>query len=218
MWPRYLATMSFFNQLLTLIYPSWCVGCGRFGTLLCSKCLDCIEPVVTLKGIDHSITTSLTEYKPAYLFNKPIKDAILSFKYEGIIDLAPILGKLLYDSLPDWPVNMCTCVPLHPEKLKIRGFNQAELLAKCLAQHAQLPYQSLLLRTYQTTTQAHLTKSERLTNYQANAFVCSSDLRGQNILLIDDVLTTGATLGACAQALKQAGAQTVYGFTLAHGQ
>lgn len=200
-------------------YPPHCINCSRIGTLFCHHCQDLIEPVELLSGIDHRITSTLTTYQAAYLFNTPIKEAITAFKYKGITGLAPILADLLYAAMPDWPITLCTAVPLHLSKQKSRGFNQAELLARSLAAHLDVPYQNLLTRTKQTRTQAHLTKDERLRHYTHQLFVCHTDLiADQSILLIDDVLTTGSTLAACAAALKQAGATNVYGLALAHGK
>lgn len=200
-------------------YPQYCINCSRIGTLFCHKCQDLIEPVELLSGIDHEITSTLTAYQAVYLFNTPIKEAIVAFKYGGITGLAPILADLLYAAMPNWPVTVCTAVPLHWRKQKSRGFNQAELLARSLATRLQLPYQNLLTRTQQTKAQAQLTKDERLSHYAEQLFVCHNDLAtNQSILLIDDVLTTGATLAACATALKQAGATNVYGLALAHGK
>ena len=107
-------------------------------------------------------------------------------------------------------------VPLHPARLRERGFNQAELLAKILAQKINIPLGCALERIRYTTTQTALDRSERMENSH-NAFRLrkNTDVRGLRVLLIDDVLTTGSTLSECARVLKRAGANSVHAATAA---
>jgi len=110
-----------------------------------------------------------------------------------------------------------TPVPLHKDKLHLRGYNQSFLLAKELSVLLHLPCDAQLLeRTRQTDAQAKMTREERLKNVK-NAFVATKDVNGEIILLIDDVLTTGATVDACAKALKKNGAEKVFVLTVATG-
>jgi ComF family protein len=115
------------------------------------------------------------------------------------------------------PAEVVVAVPLHPKRLRERGYNQSQLLAKELAKLSKLPLvDDCLIRERHSPPQARTaTASERRTNV-ADAFSCRDRrLKGKQVLLIDDVSTSGATLDACARALKKAGATTVWGVVLA---
>lgn len=105
-----------------------------------------------------------------------------------------------------------TAVPLHARRLRERGFNQADLIARAISEAYAMPYDSrLLTRTLNTPAQAHThERTERLQNMH-NAFICArpSAILGKTVIIVDDVMTTGATLEACAHALKEAGARKV---------
>jgi len=160
----------------------------------------------------------LQDARAAALFRSPLREAIHQFKYEGLRALASILGEMLYDSweAQPWPVELIVPVPLHPIRLRERGYNQSALLARELARHIRLPVaERALLRIHPTPPQVGLNAEQRAENVR-NAFRCGDDsLRGKRVLLIDDVLTTGSTLRACAQALLEGGAQAVWALTLA---
>ena len=107
-------------------------------------------------------------------------------------------------------------VPLHPARLRERGFNQAELLAKILAQKINIPLGRALERIRYTTTQTAFDRVERMENlYGAFRLRKKIGVRGLHVLLVDDILTTGSTLSECARVLREAGAQSVYAVTAA---
>jgi ComF family protein len=116
----------------------------------------------------------------------------------------------------NWSLNLVTSVPLGLVRFKERGYNQATLLARPIALYLKIPFSSRVLsRTRETRTQVGLTVSERQDN-MAGAFQANRKLvDGKTILLVDDVATSGATINACAKALLDAGANGVYGFSLA---
>ncbi|MCL4834542.1 MAG: ComF family protein [Caldilineaceae bacterium] len=159
--------------------------------------------------------------RPATLYTHPLRSAIHGLKYAGQPELAELLARYLVavaqqplwqDVLPriDWMLP----VPLHPQRLAERGYNQSGLLAASAAKRLGLAYtDSLLLRSRQTRSQVGLSASERQQNV-ADAFVAGAGVADKCVLLVDDVLTTGATLTACAQALRLAGAVAVYGLVL----
>jgi ComF family protein len=132
--------------------------------------------------------------------------------------MADPLGQLLAEFLRSYPLpgEVLIPVPLHPKRLRERGYNQAALLAREVSKLNGLPVdERLLLRQRDTITQARTTSSlERRSNVY-DAFICQQGLHGERILLIDDVCTTGATLDSCAAALKAAGAGSVWGLTVA---
>jgi ComF family protein len=148
-----------------------------------------------------------------------LRKAVHRFKYAGLRSLAGTLGEILYDcwAAEHWPVDVIVPVPLHPQRERQRGYNQSLLLARELSVHTALTIiDGVLLRTSPTQPQVGLSAAQRAENVR-NAFDCQDDsLRGSKVLLVDDVLTTGATMRACAFALLEGKAAAVWGLTLAH--
>jgi len=142
-------------------------------------------------------------------------------KYQSVIGAAHVFGEFLYlhTNYPD--AVAVTSVPLLKEKERLRGFNQAREMAKVFAQRSGVPYLELLQKQpFQKTSQASLhDRQARLRNMNPRAFTILPRVRAPtSVLLIDDVFTTGATLNACARALKLAGVQQVHGLVVAHGR
>jgi ComF family protein len=153
-----------------------------------------------------------------FIFQGTVRQAILQLKYKHLKALAAPLSQLLAEYLGSHPLKgeVLIPVPLYPKRLRERGYNQASLLAKELGKLVGLPVEDdTLIRVKDSVPQAR-TKSaiERRRNVR-DAFACHQPLEGRQILLIDDVCTTGATLDACAIALKAAGAGSVWGLTVA---
>jgi len=150
------------------------------------------------------------------LYEDELRQLIHLFKYAGVQTLARPLGKLLIAALPrESRFDAIVPMPLHWTKAWRRGFNQSELLAREVSRFWNVPIRKRYVRRVRATAvQAGLTSAERRVNVK-NAFSASSDVAGKRILLVDDVMTTGATGGACAAALKKAGAAHVAFLTLA---
>ena len=159
-----------------------------------------------------------------------VKKLLYQFKYKPYLaDLKTILSRLFYEGLIQQEAFMkfinnenviITSVPLHPSRLKKRGYNQSDLLAKEIARLLNLKYMSSILdRKINTKPQFNLSKKERRGNMRG-AFQINSKIKIQksklNIILVDDITTTGATLRECAKVLKAHGAKRVLGVTLAH--
>ncbi len=152
------------------------------------------------------------------VFEGRIRHAIHTFKYQRVAALAEPLGDALahfWLQAPQ-PAYVIVPVPLHPQRQRERGYNQAELLARRIGRAADLPVRPEALRRVRATAvQITLDAAERKANV-AGAFQSdAAAVRGAAALLVDDVCTTGATLDACATALKAAGAAAVHGLTLA---
>ncbi len=154
-----------------------------------------------------------------FRFDGVIREAVHQLKYRNLRALVVPLAELLqnYVSNNSIPGEVLVPVPLHKRKLRERGYNQSQLLAWKLGRLINLPVvDDCLIRQKHTPSQARAsTIDERRTNV-ANAFACHDHrLRDKQVLLMDDVATSGATLGACASALKAAGASSVWGLVLA---
>jgi ComF family protein len=147
-----------------------------------------------------------------------LQTAIHRFKYSNVRPLAVPLGRLASQYLEEnpLPVKIIVPVPLHSHRLRDRGYNQSELVAKQLGSTTGMRVvTNVLLRVRSTIPQVGLRADQRRENVKG-AFRCAdTSLKGQDVLLVDDVCTTGATLEACSVALQQAGASHVWGLALA---
>jgi ComF family protein len=148
-----------------------------------------------------------------------MRQAIHQLKYRNLRALAVPLAELLNDYLTANPLpgEVLVPVPLHPRRLRERGHNQSQRLAEELSNLTNLPVTGdCLIRKHHTPPQARTATVEERRSNVTNAFTCVNDrLQDKQVLLIDDVSTSGATLDACAKALKTAGATSVWGLVLA---
>jgi ComF family protein len=139
-------------------------------------------------------------------------------KYNHDLGLSETLSQHLIERFRDlaWPIDVITAVPLSPGRLSERGYNQSGLLARPLSMDQHITYlPGAIYRTRETASQVGLSANERHENVR-DAFAARSNLvRQKNVLIIDDVATTGATINFCTYALLQAGARNVYSLTLA---
>lgn len=219
--------------LLDTLYPLECAGCGGAGKVICNKCaadLPALRPpfcAICATPGDFARCQRCAEsvrsfdgVRAPYRYAGTIRQAILALKYGGIKASAPQLGDLLagYLDANPLPGEIIAPVPMHRRRLRERGYNQAELLARRVAAHSKLQYErELLFRTRQVEPQAGIGSAEqRAVNVSGSIAVSAGcDVSGARVILIDDVATTGSTLESCAVALKQAGAASVWGLTLA---
>jgi ComF family protein len=152
------------------------------------------------------------------IFGGAIRNAIHRFKYRQDLGLGEALSHMLIEKLQqlDWPVDLIAPVPLSPARQRERGYNQSGLLARPIGYYFGISYApNALCRTRETRSQVGLNAVERSINL-ANAFSADPKLvSGHTVLVIDDVMTTGATLANCTKALLDAGANQVYGLALA---
>lgn len=221
------------NEIIQLLYPDdiKCIVCGReihpnrYG--LCSECkLDinvnyCIRCGRHKVGMgDHCDECSQTpvyfyEARSAVNYDTVAKDVVHRLKYGGARYLVKPITQFMLDVLllSDWSVDCVTFVPMHKKRERKRGYNQAKLIALELCDHIDAPCYALLEKSAETVNQAKLDRNERLENLNG-AFKTTGDMP-ERILLVDDVMTTGATLNECARTLKKAGAKTVYALTFA---
>lgn len=230
---RHKASGSFFSKLINLISVTVCAGCGQPGRPFCDRCYQQLrwiqEPICVVCGNALSrrnselchICRSNAHYvriRSAVWFEGTICEAIHHLKYRNQFGLDKVLGELLVERWGDWLVSadFIIPIPLHPDREAMRGYNQAELLARHFAKAVHYPLElNALFRQRATSQQASLKGEARQNNVQ-NAFVAHPlKVKSKRILLVDDVCTTGATLNAAALALLESGAETVFAYCVA---
>jgi ComF family protein len=232
------------KALLDILFPPLCHVCKAFipnaGPIhLCGACMEkirlvcspmcsvCGVPFRTEQGIDHICGSCATTSRPfasaraAACFDGPARNLIHRLKYQNKVHLSRPLGLMTAQHLSAFAgesgVELIVPVPLHPRRLRQRGFNQALLLAGFLTKSWHIPTSRNNLRRIRwTEPQIHLSGDERIRNVRG-AFAVKNPLifQGKKLLLIDDVYTTGSTVAECARVLKGAGAGEVHVATVA---
>lgn len=219
------------KQLLNLLFPKHCVVCKKEGSFLCDDCLSLIE----INPFRYCLCEKLKKEdkcnncKNRYLDkifsasdynNKIVKTAIHKFKYSYIKELSLPFSFLILKHLENVNCSIDNSfvlvpVPLSQKKIRKRGFNQSEEIAKNISKVTGLLLDSnCLIKIKENKSQAELNKTERINNIK-NVFKVTKELKNKNILLIDDVYTTGSTMEECSKELKKAGANKVWGITIA---
>jgi ComF family protein len=211
--------------LLDLLLPPSCPGCGIEGALLCRNCRKPLErrldeaPGAPL-GLVAPLPVGLIQLEWCAAFSGPTRAALHALKYDGEQRLARPLGELL---AARWRRagaggELLVPVPIHPERRRERGFNQAALLAQEAGRALRLPVVEALARGQATDAQYGLGRGARQRNV-GRAFAlrpaAANRIHSRWVILIDDVVTTGATLAACAVVLVEAGAVAVAALTVA---
>lgn len=212
-------------RVLDLALPGVCVGCGREGAPLCPACAPALdarrtEPPGTPIGLPADIPAPLLQIDWCAPFRGTVRDALHAIKYGAEQRLAAPLGAAVARRWA-WVgvgADLIVHVPVHADRRRVRGYDQAQLIAAAAARHLGLKHRPALVRQRATTAQFDLDRRHRATNV-AGAFVVPPEhaaaVRGHWVLVVDDVMTTGATLAACATALELAGARCVSAVTVA---
>lgn len=222
---------SFFNHTL----PQYCLLCGGIPEqgALCraceadlphapaARCPRCAlaNPAGTLCGRCLRRPPAFDATYAAFDFLFPLDELLRRYKYQGLLAVGATSADLMLKALPNSALpQRLLPMPLHPERLKERGFNQAAELAKRLGWHLGIPVNTdACQRIRHTAPQAGLSLKDRLKNLRG-AFTCDEDLSGCHIALIDDVMTTGSSLNELAKAVKQAGAARIDCWVVARAQ
>lgn len=221
-------------KLLDVLFPPRCAGCGTWGKRYCPACFNqaklitsplcqiCGEPqqgpdVVICKRC-RDLGVAFSAIRSWAVFSEPLQSAIHQLKYRQDRGLGSVLAQPLIDLLEHyhWKIDLILPVPLDNARRRERGYNQAALLARPISWQTGIPYsEAALIREKVTRQQVGLSVSERAENMAGAFRADKKGVYGKIVLVIDDVVTTGATLNACAAALINAGAAQVYGITLA---
>ena len=213
------------GRALDLAFPATCVGCGREGPPICDRCLGALDarletPAGIPIGLPGDVPAPLLQLEWCAPFHGVVRSALHAIKYGGERLLAESLGAAVARRWARAGVGaeFVTHVPVHAERARQRGYDQAELIAQVAARHLGRPFASILERRRATIAQFDLDRRHRAANVR-DAFgvlaQASSSVEGTWVLLVDDVVTTGSTLAACAEALEAAGALAVSAITVA---
>ena len=170
-------------------------------------------------GMCRNHTRHFDRVRSVFAYQGAPRRAIYRLKYGNARYLAPYMAGYLSDLYLDdvIPVDMVVAVPLHRDRRRQRGYNQADLIARNFAERLRLPYvPEALTKVRKTLTQTSLSLKERQENLEGAFAADKALVAGKNVLVIDDVLTTGATMSEAAHTLKRAGAVHVYGMTVAN--
>ena len=230
---------SLLTTLAEALFPTRCVVCRRKRSLLCSECIGklpvldkefclvCDRPAIG--GFTHP--GCATRYTPervlsGFWYRSPVPRIVQALKFKGIYPLAAILADLLVEELGERGVSfgeevLIVPIPLSFWRKGARGYNQAELLAQGLGERLRLEVDSSVLqkvKDVESLAQRNTPREERLRRVKGVFAIKKGEeaaVEGKDILLVDDVWTTGSTLKEAARTLKDAGAKTVWGLTLA---
>lgn len=202
-----------FDFLLDLIFPRFCLGCGKMGKYFCPKCTKTIRFYSNNIDPKYHCPKNLDGIFVSAHYDGLIRKAIREVKYRGKYSIFSEIAPLIK---PNFEFDFLVPVPLSKERFNNRGFNQAEKLAQYINRKLVL---NCLIRTRNTKPQFDLKLHEREENVK-NAFSLSSHqslVTSRSVCLVDDVATTGSTLSECAKVLKKAGAKKVYAICIARG-
>lgn len=221
------------EEVVDFFFPRRCIGCGKVGDFLCVGCRQklprILKPICKKCGKPESSgtlcsacwgqKTEIDGIRSVFRFEGIIRQAIHDLKYRNLKSISGCLAMLIADYLQDNPVHggVLVPVPLHSQRLRERGYNQSSLLVRELGKLIVLPViDDSLCRLKDSLPQARTTAIDERRKNVKEAFACQGEeLKEKNVILIDDVCTSGATLEACAVALKAGGAISVWGLTLA---
>lgn len=218
------------DGLLDFIYPAYCLVCGNraddSNKLLCSKCISlttmfaqpiCLNCRQILSDKGKCPICPGNETIPVFAlgdYKSPLKDIIHSFKYEGFEILGEYLAfnllETYQDTLLTLNIDFCLPVPLDSKRKKYRGFNQAQVLSDKISRELSLPdMPAAIVKSRKTKDQTRLNPQERSANMQGAFILGDVDVKGKKIAIIDDVITTGATLGEMRRVVVENEGQVV---------
>ena len=219
------------NFLLDLFFPKNCFGCQKEETYLCEDCISLLDIINFHKTFktenldDLYFALSYKNHSFKYE-HRLIRQLIKKFKYTPFVkSLSQPLSSLIITHFESYEKPalfiqekddfIIIPVPLSQKRLKWRGFNQAEEIAKNLSMYLQIPlFNNILTKNKETFFQSRLSKEERENNL-ISSFSCNKQIKNEKVLLVDDIYTTGSTMEECAKTLKKAGAIKVIGITIA---
>jgi len=216
-----------------LTHATWvrvCSGCGRRGNWVCAECLVATRPLdlpacLRCGAIDIAscecdvLPDVLQSIRAAYPFAGWVRESIHDFKFRREFGRCGYLAQAIVDHVPLTNIDLLVPVPIHRERLRERGFNQSMLLARAISKQTGIPTQAnAITRTVKRLPQVGRSMQDRWSAVSGVFAVPQSDLVwGRHIAIVDDVITTGATVSECARVLITAGATSVHAIAIARG-
>lgn len=218
-----------FNQLqhlgtwlLSAVLPSSCMGCEVIlppeeGLGLCSECWEKLPRWDKVTTPEPMLPEYVDSFNAPFLYEESIDGLVKTFKFQDAPEYAPALARLMCQHLPEVDNPLILPVPIHRWRLWNRGFNQSDLLAFNIAKQTATPFsRTALLRIKHTPKQTGKSKKQRHNILRSAFWADEAQVKGREVILIDDVWTTGSTAHVCAKQLKKAGAEKVHVVTLCY--
>ena len=228
------------NLFLDILYPRHCPVCHEItvprGKKICDTCKEKLRPIQGPRCFCCSKPLERAEQEYCkdcgkirqfqqglgiFPYSTLLQNSLFQLKYGKRQEYGTFYGELAAyysrDKIKNWEIDMVIPIPLHPRRLEKRGYNQAEIIAQAFGKKLDISVEKKILKRQKNTKpQKELNHQERKKNMK-NAFVVQKKLNGENILLIDDIYTTGSTIEEAAKELKKAGAQNIFFLTIAIG-
>lgn len=209
--------MTFYRIIQDLLYPNKCLVCGELSEgvaeCICKGCIRALEFIGNSNRVGRiNYYTGIDEMYSVWVYDKGLKEIVNALKYEDHAragaDLARIAAQILPGNIAG-EIDLITPVPLHSSRKRERGYNQSHWIAKTLADEWQINYsQKVLVKFKSTQSQTRLNLKQRKKNIE-NSIKWKKPINGLVVGIVDDIITTGATVSECGQQLKLAGAKKV---------
>ena len=212
-------------SVLDLLMPPACLGCRALGSLLCVRCVESMRPPFRpadrFVAVDPGVVIGvhLVLGVGAFAYEGAVRRALAQLKYEGA---GRVTAPLARAGLPAFRSVVAVSgpavlapVPVHVERMRARGYNQSSLIAGELARASGMPVRDLLVRARSTTRQHRLDRAGRLRNLRGAIAMVAGTQSPRSVIVVDDIITTSATLEACAATLIEGGAEAVFGYAVA---
>jgi competence protein ComFC len=212
--------MKITDFLLELFYPSRCAFCGKLVKMGEGMCRDCGKklPYTGENNAQQHFANISICISPLY-YEGTVRDALLRYKFGGAASYSRVFGKIMAKCIDEmhFSCDIITWVPLSRARLRKRGYNQAQLLAECVAKELSLPCAEMLVKLRNNPAQSGINDYKQRQKNVSGIYeaLAPSIAAGKRILLVDDIVTTGATLSEAASVLRKAGAADVAALTAA---
>lgn len=230
----------FFKEILNIFYPRCCPVCQKIlkdqNRMICPECEGMLQPIRHPRCYRCGKPVEQGEYckdcltrrhhfdqgRGIFVYDDKMRRSITRYKYYGCREYGDFYARAMYlyggQELKQWQPDLIVPVPVHKEKLRMRGFNQSAYLAEQLSRYTGIPADmGLVEKVRKTKSQKKLNAFQRRKNLEA-AFRVNRSVKGKRILVVDDVYTTGSTVDAMAVCLRKKGAEKVYFLTVCTGR
>lgn len=210
----------FFDNVLSFLFPQKCIFCKKYGEVICDKCIKRVEKYETIKVIKYK-NKNLDYLIYFFKYEKIIRKLILQYKFFNKPIISEMFSKIILKNEKICGIlkfyDIIIPVPMHKYKKQCRGYNQTELFSKQIANKLCITYnENILVKVKNNVRQSSLNLENRENNVK-NVFkiIDENEIKNKNVILVDDIYTTGATLEECTKELKDAGCKTVLGLVIA---